>query len=203
MSTARKPDLALGARYAEAAFDEATDRLVAMSDADFERAMDALPGPARVPSLEEFLVRAKNKASVHAHEPHDKVAPRPAPRRQRPRMLFAAAALGAVALTFAIEHHAITAWLAGPQALAPSIGPDPWRPPSQPALQAQAKALRDQATKACADEFWDLCKSRLDEGATLDPAGEASPQVQSLRATIVQNTAVRRGNPTSKIPGAH
>ncbi len=63
MTAPRKPDLARGMRHTLHLAEERVDELTALSDADFQRAMAALPPSARVPSLDELLEGAKRKAA--------------------------------------------------------------------------------------------------------------------------------------------
>jgi hypothetical protein len=178
MSASDKPDLARGARHAEALIDEEVDRVVAMSDADFERAMDSLPPPSRVPSVDDLLARAQEKA--RAQQAPGRTAPA---RLRRSRWAIALAAAAVVALALAIEHRQVMAWLHGPDA--PLIIPDPSRAPTP---HEEAEALRAKATEACASQLWGRCITQLDTAKSLDPAGEATPQVQSLRAAISSHT---------------
>jgi hypothetical protein len=48
----------------------------------------------------------------------------------------------------------------------------------------QAVALRRSAADACREHRLDDCRQALDDARSLDPAGEATPEVRTLRKTI-------------------
>lgn len=48
----------------------------------------------------------------------------------------------------------------------------------------RAAVLRRYATDACRKRRWDACRQSLDDARTLDPAGEETPEVVTLRKTI-------------------
>jgi hypothetical protein len=48
----------------------------------------------------------------------------------------------------------------------------------------RAVALRRHATDACRDHRWNDCRQALDDAQALDPAGEQTPEVRTLRNTI-------------------
>jgi hypothetical protein len=186
MTAPSKPDLARGMQHAIDLFEQKSDRLAAMNDADFEQAMSELPPPSRVPSAEELVAGAKTKAKGQAAQAGVIALPERPARRAPWIPWLVAAALGAVAVTLLIERRELTAWLFGPQA--PLIGPAPDEPRER-TPQQKAEAMRVEADDACARELWGRCQTRLDEAKALDPAGEATPRAQGLRAAIDAHTA--------------
>ncbi len=52
-------------------------------------------------------------------------------------------------------------------------------PPPRGTLQAEA--LRREASDACKSRSWKTCLDKLDEARALDPSGDETPDVQSLR----------------------
>jgi hypothetical protein len=58
-----KPDLARGWKSVEKLVDQEADRVAALSDAEFDREMSAVPAPASVPSVDELLRKAKARAA--------------------------------------------------------------------------------------------------------------------------------------------
>jgi hypothetical protein len=112
-----------------------------------------------------------------------------APRRASRTLLWLiAAAVGLLAVVLVLEHRELMAWHdKGPE----KILPDP-SPPREVTAQERAEKLRDEAEVACQGALWGTCTYRLDDAANLDPAGEASPRVQGLRANILRHTTVDR-----------
>jgi hypothetical protein len=50
--------------------------------------------------------------------------------------------------------------------------------------QVRAAALRGEAYAACDTKRWTECTGKLDEAATLDPAGESDPRVVAARKAV-------------------
>jgi hypothetical protein len=63
------------------------------------------------------------------------------------------------------------------------IGPDKDWVPRPPPSEVAGK-LRDEAIGACDEHLWGLCRDKLDEAKTIDPAGENEARVQSARKRI-------------------
>jgi hypothetical protein len=187
MSAGDKRDLGRGWERAEALFEEEADRIAKMSDADFDRAMEAMPEPERVPGVEEVMARAAGAgAGVVARAGAGAV-------RGRGRWVtLAAVAAGVLAIAAVAERRAIVAWFGGKEE---PIQPDRWAPPKEPTPRERAEKLRDEAAQACADHLWGRCASRLDEAKALDPAGEGEPKAQGMRAAIREATTPRPGPP--------
>jgi DNA-directed RNA polymerase specialized sigma24 family protein len=53
----------------------------------------------------------------------------------------------------------------------------------------RARTLREHAAQYCQDKRWRDCLGRLDDAKRLDPAGDADPHVQSLRAMATAGEA--------------
>lgn len=53
--------------------------------------------------------------------------------------------------------------------------------PDQAPAAARARDLRAEARDDCAAKSWATCLEKLDEARALDPDGDESPEVQSLR----------------------
>ena len=105
-------------------------------------------------------------------------------RLARMRKLFKAklASLGMLALMmllavmFATPFGGVARRDVGPQSNLPVTVEKPITPVER------ATALRAEALRACSAEKWDLCVGRLDEAATLDPAGDQAADVNAARA---------------------
>lgn len=173
------PDLARGMRYALDLADKEDERIAKLSDEDFAKEMASLPPPSRVPDFDELLSGVKKKAAER--QAPAKVAPLGdrAGRRAPWVAWLVAAAVAAVALTLFVERRELAAWLHP----APPIGPAPDQI-KEPTPAEKAEALRVDADKACAGDLWGLCARKLDEAAKLNPAGDTTPRVASLRAAL-------------------
>jgi hypothetical protein len=190
MTTPKKVDPALGWMFVEGllAEDEAK-RIEKLSEEELDAEMRHKgKDPARVPSLEQLLAKAKvHAAKLEAERPRvaqavplEPVRLEPATPRRTPRLVWllaAALALGVGLVAFA-EGPAIIAYFERPQ-----ITPDNERTPA-PMPHELAEKLRNDAVGHCAVASWASCKDKLDEAARLDPAGESEPDVQQLRARI-------------------
>jgi RNA polymerase sigma factor (sigma-70 family) len=91
-------------------------------------------------------------------------------------------AMVAAALTIAV-----LAWVAWHGAKSPPIARDP-----TPSVDRRAERMRDRARDACAKSEWRACVDGLDEARAIDPAGDAAPDVQSLRAAAAEALAPPR-----------
>jgi DNA-directed RNA polymerase specialized sigma24 family protein len=63
---------------------------------------------------------------------------------------------------------------------------------SPPPVPAKAQHLRLEAFDACDNEQWAKCLHLLDDAADIDPAGDARPAVQRLRAAVRDVLASQR-----------
>jgi hypothetical protein len=183
VSTPGKPDPDAGARFlAKLLAQDEAERIESLSDEEFlaERKRtghDAWP----TPTTEELLAKVKARAARQvqtAPESAARAAGREGTARSR-RVVWLLAAAVVVALLFAIANRpAIVARFhddPGPQDIRPEPGPTP---------RERADELRDDALDWCAKGEWATCKTKLDEAAVLDPAGESEPRVQATRANI-------------------
>ena len=96
MSAPDKPDLVRTWAAAEQVLDEEADRLATLSDEDFDREMQRLPEPARVPTADEIVARARERGMSTA----------PPARRKRKTPLIVwliAAALAMLLLVLLLE----------------------------------------------------------------------------------------------------
>ena len=180
----KEGDLARGWLAAEKLATDEAERLAAAPDDEFDRAMDALPAPTRVPTVEDLMARAARRASTSARPPAPSGPLLKAPaNRRRVRPLAAsliAFVVVVVCVGLAIERDAIVAWWNGDRGhIAPDRGPWPEPPPDRRAAQ-----LRQQALAACEDRAWDLCRQGLDAARALDPAGEEDPRVTRARTAL-------------------
>jgi hypothetical protein len=157
--------------------DEEIARIEGLTEAELDeelrqRGID----PDRVPSAEELLARAEERAAER------RVVPlrRPTRRRRVARAAgwLALAAVVALVLGLAAARRTeIAAWWHGD----PEIGPDndDTAPPEQRAMW-----LRRDAEWECVNERWSACEAKLDEARGLDPAGDTAPAVQALRKQL-------------------
>jgi hypothetical protein len=183
VSTPGKPDPDAGARFlAKLLAQDEAERIESLSDEEFlaeskRTGQDAWP----TPTTEELLTKVKARAAQQVQTAPDRAAQaagREGAVRSR-RVVWLLAAAVVVALLFAIANRpAIVARFhddQGPQDIRPEAGPTP---------RERADELRDDALDWCAKGAWATCKTKLDEAAVLDPAGESEPRVQAARATI-------------------
>jgi len=181
-----KPDPALGWKFVEKLLrEEDLERLDQASDEEVERQMLAAGiDPQRVPTAEELIARATERARKRRQQGNGpaQVAALPVrPRRREWVVWLVAAAVGAVVVTLAVERREIDAWWhRGP---AP-IGPDLQRPQPPPTPEERAARLRDEAFGACGGGLWALCERKLDEARQLDPGGESDLRVQGARKAV-------------------
>jgi hypothetical protein len=175
MSASDKPDLARGWLRAEKLLEQEADRLATISDEDFEREMDALPDPARVPTAEELLARGAARAEERlegtAGTSGAKVTALPVRSRTASRMVWlVAAALGALVIAVVVL----------------VLRRDDVALPYGQTQQQRADELREGAYAACDKGQWRACEDQLDDAKKLDPAGDAAPRVQAARAAAIQ-----------------
>ena len=98
MSAPDKPDLVRTWAAAEQVLDEEADRLATLSDEDFDREMQRLPEPARLPSADEIVERAR------ARERRTPSAPPARRKRQTPLIVWLiAAALAMLLIVLLLE----------------------------------------------------------------------------------------------------
>jgi hypothetical protein len=194
LSTTEKPDPARAALFlAQLVTDAEAKRRVGLSDEEFlaeqkRKGRDL----SQTPSAEEFLERVKvlaarrDEAATAPAVPDTRpTAPvRAMPQRRRLVWLLAAAAIP-VAVVVSLSQ--------GPEIVG-HFHPDPHEHPRE-----LAEKLRDDAIGICEQGGWGACKSKLDEAARLDPAGESEPRVQKARAEI--ESAERPGPKGSEGPG--
>jgi hypothetical protein len=182
MSTPRNRDLARGFQHAKRLLDEEADRLAAMNDDEFERAMESEPAPGRVPTVAELMDRAERRRLGQGPDGGPRGAassgeaspPRPAPRARVPARWVAMTAAVAIAALLAL-----VVWKRGPARITPDDGPfDPLR------VSQRAEALREDALRACAAHDFTRCEAQLDEARSLEPDGEAAPEVAEARREI-------------------
>jgi hypothetical protein len=200
MSSPDRNALARGARHAEALFDQEVDRLVAMSDEDFIAAMEDLaPQESEFNGGHDVLARARKVALSRGVSLRAEPGPRTGAARRFAYAVAAFAAAAGIAGLF-VERHAVTAWIHGPE---PAIQPDEPKdappaptpaasasPPPSPAPQElalqQAVEYRRQADLFCADKEWAACLVDLNHAKLLDPAGDATPKIDAMRAVIAR-----------------
>jgi hypothetical protein len=183
-----RPNPARAWRYVENLLaEEELERLDKLGDRELKVEMQAAGiDPARVPSAEQLLTRAEERARLRrlasAGKQGAKVPALPERTRRAPRILWlVAAAFGAAIVTLGIERREVVAWLRHDT---PAIGPDRWSPDTAPTPQERAAKLRDEAVAACGAALWGTCEERLDEARTLDPAGEGEARVEKARRQI-------------------
>lgn len=76
------------------------------------------------------------------------------------------------------------------------INADRWEA-STPSRKEQAVILRRHAADACREHRWDGCRQALDGAQGLDPAGEETPEVRTLRKALEEATTPPPAPPTS------
>jgi hypothetical protein len=187
VSTPDRPDPARAWRYVENLLaEEELERLDKLGDRALEDEMRAAGiDPARVPSAEQLLTRAEERARLRrlgsASKQGAKVPALPERTRRAPRVVWlVAATLGAAIVALGIERREVVAWLRHDT---PAIGPDRWSP-DRATPQVRAAKLRDEAIVACGAALWGTCEERLDEARRLDPAGEGEARVEKARREI-------------------
>jgi len=184
MSSHHPSDPARGGRFVEKLLAEDPQRLDRASDESVERQMrEQGVRVSRVPSLEELLAKAADRAARRRRsgEPPPATGPSAAkvvPMRIRSRKarwltMLAAAALG------------VLIWRVVAQPHAKRIDVDSALPRSS---RARAELLRDDAAKECAEARWSACEERLDAAQRLDEAGESEARVVEMRRAIEQAT---------------
>jgi hypothetical protein len=199
MSTPDRNAMARGARYAEGLFDQEVDRLVAMSDEDFMTAMEKLaPQEPDFHGGSDVLARARKAALARSAVLRGEPRP-PSGAVRRIAYAAGAAALAAALAGLLLERHAVMAWIHGSdrtigpdeQQVRPAPPPAPVAPaPPQPTPEElalrQAAELRGRADAFCASKEWAACLVNLNRARTLDPAGDATPRIQAMRAVIAR-----------------
>lgn len=197
MSTTPKPkrtaEETLAALKREAAEDE-MDRILALSDADLdaelsragfdpkaERSRGGPMGREAQRAAERLVpheVREGDATAWTRPEPRPVQAPVLRPRFARPVFAVAAAAAVAGGIVVGVR------WMTSRTEVALPSPPADAAPSSTAAPPRSAEELRRQAADACDQAFWAQCRNLLDTAAERDPPGEASPDVQTLRAKI-------------------
>jgi hypothetical protein len=156
-------------------YDEA-ERVHALSDAelDDELAKKGIDPTALRSRAAELAATRKGDSPeqpvtlvVHAHPPE----------RKRWVILIAAATLGVGAVAAAVPAIVLTIAKHG------EIRPDPWES-STATREQRAAALRVSANAACEQQRLVECERALDEAQALDPAGEGSAEVRTLRRAL-------------------
>jgi hypothetical protein len=155
-----------------------------LAEAGFDVAAERARAEAFLVSLETAVAAEEGVAEAVAQE-----APRSSPERaakserKKPRLagVWVAAAAAAVAAGAAVTYVATR-----PEETA-SPTPPPSTGPAAPSAELAAAAyLRQRATGACDKGRGAECLSLLDQAAAKDPAGDATPEVQRLRAKAAQ-----------------
>ncbi len=194
MTTPGKPDPARGQRFLRKLLTEDPAHLDVASDEEVVRQMDAAGITVKsVPTAEELMALAAKYAArdavKEARKPATKAPPAASPpgRRMRPGPILAAVAASALGVAALVNRAAIVAYVKGEP-----IGPDqPWAPPTAtPTPQERAASIRGEAFAACEAKQWDACTAKLDEAATLDPAGVSEPRVVAVRRAASEATKV-------------
>jgi hypothetical protein len=202
VSTPERPDPARAWRYVENLLaEEELERLDKLGDRELGVEMQAAEiDPARVPSAEQLLTRAEERARLRplgrAGTQGAKVPALPERTRRAPGLLWlVAAALGAAIVALGIERREVVAWLRHDTL---AIGPDRWSPDRAPTPRERAAKLRDEAVAACGAALWGTCEQRLDEARTLDPAGEGEARVRRRAVRSRIRSGPMRGGPRSR-----
>jgi hypothetical protein len=138
-----------------AALDEAT------MDAEMERVLGLTPEERR----RELREAGFDLEKVHAQaDALGRTGRRP--KRMRPAIAIPAAVALAAGVALAVNLASSPAPVAHPRI----------EPPSTP-----AGALRQEAREACDARGWQACLDKLNEARAIDPGGDQTPEVQSLR----------------------
>ena len=175
MNPADKPDPARGWQFVKKLLAQDVERFDHASDDEVERQMTAQNvNPARVPSAEELLAKAQERAAKRTEGAADgaRVEALPAPRRLPRWLLPAAAAFCGLAGVVVIELPAI-------QAL------------KVPSAQDRAADLRRAAFRDCDAKQWQRCWRALDDARLLDPEGDLAPLVVRARARAAAGMGTR------------
>lgn len=199
MTSNRTPEEILKA-IEDSAFDEEHDRVMAMTP---EQRRAELQGAGF--DMEELHAEADAWAARMKQEPDD------APSPEVP--VLAVAAVAQAAVRRAAERHRrrrpvpLVAWLAAAATATvvggalyaalhrtpgPTIGPVPPEPTSPAPLPSAvpdlvaAIELRRLAAAACDAQQWSACLTHLDEARAVDPDGDATPSVKTLRDRAIQ-----------------
>jgi hypothetical protein len=205
MSTLDRPDPAEAWLIAERLLaDEELDRLDALTE---EQKLAELRAGGRdeasIPSADSLMAGAEKQLAMQQAERNSlsPVAGQPDAEPRTVSMIRATeegsrvvwlAAAAAILLVLGgaafVERDAVFAWLRGPTPPAP-IEPD-HEIAAPPTARELAERARDEAERACAEQHWGACNTRLDQARDLDPAGESEPRVVSLRKAIVAGTTL-------------
>jgi hypothetical protein len=185
--------------------DEELRRIEAQSDDDVARELRALG--TRVPSAEELLARAADRAAERATDDPRGHAPVSSAVQARD------ASLHSTTRWEARPHRSPAVWLLAAAAIGVLVGialllarrtppPDEARPTldagSTPMLADRAARLREAAFAACDARRFDECATALDEAMTLDATGEAAPRVVRARQAI--EASGHRPSPAPPLP---
>jgi hypothetical protein len=191
MTAERKPDPVQDWRLGRKILDEEAERLVKMSDDEFDREMAKLPAPSRVPSVDELMARAKARAADKAKEAE--VAPSAS--------LVADGKGGAKAnvLPFRAKRTNLVVWLAAAALGGLAIAMLLRRPDYNVATgyappEVRAAKMRDQGLAACERQEWSACEGTLDAAKRLDASGEKDPRVVAARAAIERAVRLDSGH---------
>jgi len=193
-----KNDAARGWLFAEKLLaEELAESVEKLTDEEVDEELRAAGyDPASIPTADEMLERAAARTleREHAAKAQDIRVLSPAERRhtaERPQtrtLLLLVAAMFTLFIVVMVEQGPAIVAFFKHHTEAP-IGPDNERsPPSPqpppPTPEERAEVLRNDATLACEDYRWVLCRDKLDEARALDPAGEGSPIVKKERTAI-------------------
>jgi hypothetical protein len=183
MSVRDEIDPGRGWRSAVKLREAEADRLAELGDEDFEEAIAALPDPPSVPTIDELIDRAKQRAGREANGVAPVRAVDPPTERGRPSPLLwlLAAAFIALLAVGTLRREAVVAWFKGP---AQEPAPQAPQAPPGPTPAERAELARTEARQACVRGEFLACASKLDEAQAIDPAGEATPAVRQLRQNI-------------------
>jgi hypothetical protein len=148
----------------EAGYD--LDQVHAKADAFFASLpAEAPPAPAPSPAEAPSAPTAPTAAAGPPAATAPPATPAPRVRRMRLAVVVPTALALAAGVALAI------------QASSPPVVTSP--PPETPV--EHAATLRREARHACESRSWKTCLDKLDEARVLDPSGNETPEVQSLR----------------------
>jgi DNA-directed RNA polymerase specialized sigma24 family protein len=80
------------------------------------------------------------------------------------------------------------------------IPPSPSATAHRSADQERADVQRGEAMHDCRDGDWDMCLMHLDEARQLDPAGDTTPEVQTIRAMATDAIQKLKDDDEGKLP---
>jgi hypothetical protein len=134
-------------------------------------------------------------ASVRAYDPPEEPR-RLRPERARPVWLVPVAAAIALAAAIVLLIVLLPDQGIAPPHLARNYEPQPEPTPDE----RRAAGLRDEGLRACGEDRYEECLARLDEAATLDPAGDRTQPVREARGVIVRMLAPPEPTPPPPRP---